>query len=78
MDECLFLQKISKNNFIINELNCRGILIHDMAALAKDHIQRPRTMFSGWNDTTLTALVGLQTHPYYAPLIPNNDHKVIL
>jgi hypothetical protein len=45
--------------------NYRGILVSNMAALARDHIQRPsRSMWPGW-DTDM-------------PLIQNTEDKVSL
>lgn len=49
-----------------------------MAALVRDHIQGPyRSGWSGWKDTPLSPLAGIQTHAKYT-LILNNEGKVSL
>jgi hypothetical protein len=45
-----------------------------MASLAKNNIQIiSRSVRFCWNDTLLSILTGIQTHPLYMLLIPNYE-----
>jgi hypothetical protein len=63
---------------LVYQVNCRGILIPNIAALARDHIQRYDTAGKQTHPGLQYDLDGIQTHPKYTSLIPNNEDKVSL